>query len=171
MADTNDSPLRRRPVVTVLDVLRKRIDHRDFDAVALSLDALVVDLGYGDVRALLGSVSWIEKLRDEGKKIAVVSASDRAPTALDLAGVDELVDVVVSGAHASERMTELIDELDLDPARVVMVSTDADELRVASDAGIGVDIGLARGASSPEQLRKAGADAVVADLQELLRVP
>lgn len=171
MAETNESTLQQRPVVTVLDLLRKRIDHNDFDAVALSLDSLVVDLGYGDIRALPGSVKWVEKLREEDKKIAVASSSDRASTALQLAGLSELVDVVVSGPHAAERMTELIDDLGIEPARLVMVSTDADELRTASDAGFGVDIGLARGASSPEQLRKAGADAVVADLQEFLRVP
>ena len=171
MAETNEPALRQRPVVTVLDLLRKRIDHNDFDAVALSLDCVVVDLGYGDVRALPGSVSWIQKLRDDAKKIAVVSSSDRASTALDLAGLDDAVDVVVSGPHASERLVELLDELDPDPQRVVIVSTDADELRAATEAGIGVDIGLARGASSPEQLRRAGADAVVADLQELVRVP
>jgi phosphoglycolate phosphatase-like HAD superfamily hydrolase len=171
MAETNETALRQRPVVTVLDLLRKRIDHNDFDAIALTLDAVVVDLGYGDIRSLPGSVRWIEQLRGERKKVAVVSSSDRASTALQLAGIDELVDVVVSGPHASERMVELLDELDVEPARVVMVATDADELRAASEAGIAVDIGLARGDSSPEQLRKAGADAVVADLQEFLRVP
>lgn len=171
MAETNESALKQRPVVTVLDLLRKRIDHNDFDAVALSLDSLVVDLGYGDVRSLPGSLRWIEKLRDEGKKVAVVGASDRTSAALELAGLDELVDVVVCGSHVSERVVELLEALDTEPTRVVMVSTDADELRVASEAGIGVDIGLARGGSSPEQLRRAGADAVVADLQELLRVP
>jgi phosphoglycolate phosphatase-like HAD superfamily hydrolase len=31
-------------------------------------------------------------------------------------------------------------------------------------------IGVARGKASPEELRRAGADAIVADLQELLRV-
>ena len=44
------------------------------------------------------------------------------------------------------------------------------ELNALSDREL-ADIGLARGDSSPEQLRKAGADAVVADLQEFLRVP
>jgi phosphoglycolate phosphatase-like HAD superfamily hydrolase len=171
MAEPSESALRQRPVVSVLDLLRKRIDHANFDAVALTLDALVVDLGYGDLRALPGSVQWVRSLRDEGKKIAVVSSSDRAPTALELAGIAKLIDVVVSGPHAAERMIELLEELDTEPMRIVMVATDADELRAATQAGIGVDIGLARGSSSPEDLRKAGADAVVADLQEFLRVP
>ena len=35
-------------------------------------------------------------------------------------------------------------------------------------AGVTLTIGVARGKSTPEQLRRAGADAVVADLQELL---
>lgn len=171
MAEPSESALRQRPVVTVLDLLRKRIDHNDFDAVALTLDAVVVDLGYGDVRALPGSVAWIRKLREDAKKIAVVGASERTSNAVELAGIDDLVDAVVVGGHAAERMVELLDGLDTPPERVVMVATDADELRAAAAAGIGIDIGLARGGSSPEQLRKAGADAVVADLQELVRVP
>lgn len=171
MAEPSESALRQRPVVTVLDLLRKRIDHNDFDAVALTLDAVVVDLGYGDVRALPGSVAWIRKLREDAKKIAVVGASERTSNAVELAGIDELVDAVVVGGHAAERMVELLDGLDTPPERVVMVATDADELRAAAEAGIGIDIGLARGGSSPEQLRKAGADAVVADLHELVRAP
>jgi hypothetical protein len=117
MAADHESALTRRPVVTVLDLLRRRIDHDDFDAVALTLDSVVVDLGYGDIRALPGSVRWVPKLRDEHKKVAVVSSSDRASTALELAGVDELIDVVVCGPHGSERMVELLEALDVEPAR------------------------------------------------------
>ena len=171
MADSSEPRMRQRPVVTVLDLLRKRIDHNDFDAVALTLDVVVVDLGYGDVRALPGSVAWIRRLREDAKKIAVVGASERTSDAIDLAGIDDLVDAVVVGGHAAERSVRLLDALGVQPERVVMVATDADELRAAADAGIGIDIGLARGGSSPEQLRRAGADAVVADLQEFLRVP
>jgi phosphoglycolate phosphatase-like HAD superfamily hydrolase len=48
------------------------------------------------------------------------------------------------------------------------VGVEADELRAARSAGLALTIAVARGASNPEELRRAGADAVVADLQELL---
>jgi phosphoglycolate phosphatase-like HAD superfamily hydrolase len=169
--ESNDSALTQRPVVTVLDLLRKRFDHADFDAVAFTLDSVVVDLGYGDVRPLPGSVKWIDKLRDDNKKIAVIGSTDRTSSALELAKLDDKVDVAVCGPHAGERLVELIEALGVEPGRMIMVGTDADDLRAAEEAGIGMDIGLARGSSTPEQLRKAGADAVLADLEELIRVP
>ena len=54
---------RPRPIATALDTLRPHIDHDAFDAAVLSLDAVIADLGYGDVRALPGSVAWIDRLR------------------------------------------------------------------------------------------------------------
>jgi phosphoglycolate phosphatase-like HAD superfamily hydrolase len=56
------------------------------------------------------------------------------------------------------------------PIRAVVVGVDQFDLEAARKAGAGLVIGVARGNSTPEQLRRAGAgaDAVVADLQELL---
>jgi hypothetical protein len=47
-------------IVTALDVLRRQIDHDDFDAAIFALDAVAADLGYGDVRPLprLSGSSW-----------------------------------------------------------------------------------------------------------------
>jgi len=73
---------------------------------------VAADLGYGDVRALPGSVAWIDRLRTKAKRIAVVSEGERASSALEIA--------------------------------------------------------VARGGTTPERLRHAGAIAVLADLQELL---
>ena len=78
---------RARPLVTVLDMLRKRIDHDDFDAVIFSLGAVAADLGYGDVQPLSGSIAWIDRLRREGKRIAGQAAGERAAAALELAGI------------------------------------------------------------------------------------
>jgi hypothetical protein len=78
---------RPRPVVTVLDMLRTRIDHDDFDAAVFSLGAVAADLGYGDVRPLPGSIAWIDRLRTEGKRIAVQASGERVGDALELAGI------------------------------------------------------------------------------------
>jgi phosphoglycolate phosphatase-like HAD superfamily hydrolase len=160
---------RARPVVTVLDMLRTRIDHNNFDAAILSLGAVAADLGYGDIRPLPGSIAWIDRLHSEGKRIAVQAAGERAGHALELAGIADRFDAIISGAHAQHRTTHALDELAVDAGRAVAVGIEADELRAARGAGIALTIGIARGESTPEQLRHAGADAVVADLQELLR--
>jgi phosphoglycolate phosphatase-like HAD superfamily hydrolase len=87
-------------------------------------------------------------------------------TLLELAGIADRFDVIISGSHAEERIGRALNELGVDPDRAVAVGVEADELRAARTAGVA--LGIARGSSSPEQLRRAGADAVVADLQELL---
>jgi beta-phosphoglucomutase-like phosphatase (HAD superfamily) len=159
---------RPRPVVTVLDMLRTRIDHDDFDAAIFSLQAVAADLGYGDVRPLPGSIAWIDRLRDEGKRIAVEAAGERVGEALELAGIADRFDVIVNGSHAEQRVERALDELGGEPGRTVAVGVEAGELQAAHAAGVTLTIGVARGKSTPEQLRRAGADAVVADLQELL---
>ena len=51
--------------------------------VVFSLESVVADLGFGDVRPLPGSVAWIDRLREEGKRIALVYAGERAERALE----------------------------------------------------------------------------------------
>jgi beta-phosphoglucomutase-like phosphatase (HAD superfamily) len=159
---------RPRPLVTSLDMLRTRIDHDAFDAAIFSLEALVADLGYGDLRPLPGSVAWIDHLRDAGKRIAVAAASERAAAALELAGIADRVDIVVTGSHAEQRVERALEDLTVEPDRAVVIGVDAGDLEAARAAGVELAIGVARGATTPEQLRRAGALTVVADLQELL---
>jgi beta-phosphoglucomutase-like phosphatase (HAD superfamily) len=160
---------RPRPVTTVLDLLRKRIDHDTFDLTIFSLDAVAADLGYGDVRALGGSIAWIDRLRDEGKKIAVLASGERAEAALELAGIADRFDLVVSGSVPEQGILRALKAFDVPPDRALLVGVDPTELAAARNAGLRLVIGMARGSATPEQLRRGGADAVVADLQELLR--
>lgn len=159
---------RPRPIVTALDTLRRHIDHDAFDAAVLSLDAVIADLGYGDVRALPGSVAWIDRLRAEGKRIAVIAGHERASTALDLAGVDDRIDVVVTGWNAQRRLLHALEELGVEPDRVIVMGVDPQDIEAARAAEVELAIGVARGDATPERLRRAGAVAVVADPQELL---
>ena len=170
MSDADHPPDggRPRPVSTVLDVLRTRIDHDAFDVAIFSLEAVAADLGYGDVRPLPGSIAWIDRLRSEHKRIAVLAAGERVTAALELAGVTDRFDVVVTGAHAEELVPRALEELDAAPDRAIVVAVDQLDLEAAHAAGAALAIGIARGKSTPEQLRRAGADTVVADLQELL---
>jgi trehalose 6-phosphate phosphatase len=159
---------RPRPVATVLDMLRTRIDHDAFDAAIFSLEAVAADLGYGDVRPLPGSIAWIDRLRSDRKRIAVLASGERVAAALELAGITERFDVVVTRSPGEQLIPRAMDELDAEPARTVVVGVDDVDLEAAREAGAALVIGIARGKSTPEQLRRAGADTVVADLQELL---
>jgi beta-phosphoglucomutase-like phosphatase (HAD superfamily) len=159
---------RPRPVATVLDVLRTRVAPDAFDVAIFSLETVAADLGYGDVRPLPGSIAWIDRLRSKGKRIAVLASGERVAAALELAGITDRFDVVITGSHTEQLIARALDELDVDADEAVVVGVDQLDLEAARQAGAALLIGVARGKSTPEQLRRAGADTVVADLQELL---
>lgn len=160
---------RVRPFTTVLDVLRAEIDHDAFDAAVFSLETVAADLGYGDIRALPGSIAWIEQLREHGKRIGLFATGEQANAALDLAGIAELFDDVTIGTRTLPTLVAAIDALSSAPDRTIVVAATAAAVAAAVDAGAYIVIAVARGFSSPEELRQAGAHSVVADLQELLR--
>jgi beta-phosphoglucomutase-like phosphatase (HAD superfamily) len=159
---------RPRPLVTVLDTLRARIDHESFDAAIFSLECVAADLGYGDIRPLPGAIAFIDELRSESKRIGLVFSGERAAPALELAGVGDRFDVVVSGPRVSGTLRRILDELDVAPDRAILVDIAPRGIAAAGEAGLRMAIAVARGSASPEQLRQSGADTVVADLQELL---
>jgi trehalose 6-phosphate phosphatase len=100
--------------------------------------------------------------------VTSLAADERGRCDRGIAGIADRFDVIVSGPRAEQRVERAMDELSVQPARAVAVGVEAGELQAARAAGVALTIGVARGTSSPEQLRHAGADAVAADLQELL---
>ncbi len=129
---------------------------------------MAADLGYGDVRPLPGSIAWIDRLRSDRKRIGVLALGERGALALELAGIADRFDVVVSGRSAEQLIARALDELAVEPGRAVVVGIEPGDHETARAARAALAIGVARGTCTPEQLRRAGADAVVADLQELL---
>jgi beta-phosphoglucomutase-like phosphatase (HAD superfamily) len=168
MSDAPFDDRRPRPVPTVLDTLRWRIDHDDFDAAVFWLESVVADLGYGDVRALPGSVAWIDRLRGEGKKVALVHDGARADTALEIAGITDRFDAVVRGPRAPTTVARALEALGAPAEWAAVVDVSPAGLEAGVSAGACLTIAIARGAATPEQLRRSGAATVVADLQELL---
>jgi beta-phosphoglucomutase-like phosphatase (HAD superfamily) len=168
---TPDNPFdsgKPRPIATVLDSLRARVDAERFDAVVLSLEAVVADLGYGDVRPLPGAVAWIRENREAGKKIALAGSGERAPAALELAGVADVFDAVATGPRNSGTLKTAAEELGIEPSDAILVDVAPAGIQAGHEAGFDLLIGVARNLGTPEDLRQAGADMVVADLQELL---
>jgi beta-phosphoglucomutase-like phosphatase (HAD superfamily) len=168
---TPDNPFdsgRPRPIATVLDALRARIDAERFDGVVVWLEAVAADLGYGDVRPLPGAVAWIGELRAAGKKVALAASGERARAALELAGVADLFDATVNGPRNAGTLAEAIAELGVEAGDAILVDVAPAGIQAGKEAGFDLLIGVARNLGSPEDLRQAGADMVVADLQELL---
>jgi beta-phosphoglucomutase-like phosphatase (HAD superfamily) len=168
---TPDNPFdggKPRPIATVLDGLRARIDAEKFDGVVVWLEAVAADLGYGDIRPLPGAIAWLRELRDAGKKIALAASGERARAAVELAGVAELFDAIVTGPRNGGTLAEAAQGLEVDPGDAIAIDVAPAGIQAAKDAGFDLLIGVARNLGSPEDLRQAGADMVVADLQELL---
>jgi beta-phosphoglucomutase-like phosphatase (HAD superfamily) len=168
---TPDNPFdsgKPRPIATVLDSLRARIDAERFDAVVVWLEAVAADLGYGDVRPLPGAVAWIRELRGAGKKVALTASGERARAALELAGVADLFDATVTGPRNSGTLGEAAEQLGVEAGDAILVDVAPAGIQAGREAGFDLLIGVARNLGSPEDLRQAGADMVVADLQELL---
>lgn len=170
MSDAGGLPGAGRPraVATVLDVLRRRIDHDAFDAVLFSVEAVTAGLAHRDTRQLPGSIALIDQLRGQGKRIGLLTSGRRIAATPELVEMADRFDVVVEGSRPEQFVLRALDELDVEPDRVVVVATDPRELEAARAAGVALGIGLERGNATPEELRLAGADGVVADLQELL---
>jgi beta-phosphoglucomutase-like phosphatase (HAD superfamily) len=168
---TPDNPFeggRPRPIATVLDALRARIDAERFDGLVVWLEAVAADLGYGDVRPLPGAVAWIRELRGADKKVALCASGERARAALELAGVAELFDATVTGPRNADTLGKATGELGVEPDAAILVDVAPAGIQAGREAGFDLLIGVARNLGTPEDLRQAGADMVVADLQELL---
>jgi len=168
---TPDNPFdggKPRPIATVLDGLRARIDAERFDGIVIGLEAVAADLGYGDVRPLPGAIAWLREHREAGKKIALAGSGERARAALELAGVATLFDAVVTGPRNSGTLKQATEELGLEPDDAILIDVAPAGIQAGREAGFDLLIGVARNLGTPEDLRQAGADMVVADLQELL---
>jgi beta-phosphoglucomutase-like phosphatase (HAD superfamily) len=168
---TPDNPFdggKPRPIATVLDALRARIDAERFDGVVVWLEAVAADLGYGDVRPLPGAVAWIRELRAAGKRVTLGASGERARAAVELAGVADLFDAIVTGPRNTGTLAEATAEIEVDAGSAILVDVVPAGILAGREAGFDLLIGVARNLGSPEDLRQAGADMVVADLQELL---
>jgi alpha,alpha-trehalose phosphorylase len=134
-------------------------------------------LEHDSVEAFPGSVRWVEHLRDEGVRTAVVSSSTNAGELLRSAGIDGLFETTVSGRDideldlngkpAPDGFLEAARRLDVSPHRAVVVEDALAGVTAGRAGGFGLVVGVARHAE-PDALRSAGADMVVEDLAEML---
>jgi beta-phosphoglucomutase-like phosphatase (HAD superfamily) len=125
-------------------------------------------VGYGDVRPLPGAVAWIRELRAAGKKIALAGSGERARAAVELAGVADLFDAIVTGPCNPGTLAEVTAALGVEASDAILVDVAPAGIQAGRASQFDLLVGVARNLGTPEDLRQAGADMVVADLQELL---
>jgi len=129
------------------------------------------------VQAFEGSVRLLERLRREGVRTAVVTSSTNAEMTLEAAGIADFFDAKVDGNVAARRdlagkpepdtYLEAARLLAVEPARAVVIEDALSGVQAGRRGGFGLVLGVSRSVSADE-LRRNGADLVVADLGELL---
>ena len=150
-------------------VVRAIADHKQ----ALVERALAED----GVEAFPGSVRWVERLRADGVRTAVVSSSANSRDVLRAAGIAGLFDVTVDGRDvqrlglrgkpAPDGFLEAAARLGVAPWGAIVVEDALAGVAAGRAGGFGLVVGVARHAA-PADLRTAGADLVVDDLAEML---
>lgn len=131
----------------------------------------------GRVQKFDGSIEWVEKLRGEGFKLAVVSSSRNCGPVLRAAKIDHLFDTRVdgetliekkiAGKPAPDSFIYAARLLGTTPARSVVVEDAISGVEAGRDGKFSMVIGVDREGHGDE-LQKHGATVVVKDLSELL---
>ena len=140
-------------------------------------DAFNVVLVRDGVTAYPGSVALLDHLRALGMPLAVVSSSANAPAVLEAAALADRFETVVSGAVAKERglpgkpapdtFEYAAEVLGATAATSVVLEDAVSGVRAGRAGDFALVVGVDRGAGA-HTLTEAGADLVVADLQELV---
>lgn len=140
------------------------IDPRRHDAVLFDLDALTTDAA--------GAITLVRQLHDIGVGTAVVSASGDSQDVLAAAGLQDLFSVRVDGVIAgkSAMLLEATNRLGALSGRCVVVAAAEAGVAAGRAGGFALVIGVVIGEDPKargDELRRHGADAVVADLGEV----
>ena len=129
------------------------------------------------VEAYEGSVRFIDQLRADKFKIALVTSSENCAAVLKAANLDSLFDARVdgnmveaqnlAGKPAPDTFLMAAKLLGVEPRRAVVVEDAISGVQAGSRGNFGLVIGVARKGDADE-LKKNGADVVVNDLSELV---
>ena len=136
--------------------------------------AVLADEG---VQPYPGSVAFLDHLATTGTRVAVVSSSRNAAAVLAAAGLADRFEVVVDGVVAAaehlagkpspQTFLYAATALGVSAERAVVVEDALSGVEAGHAGDFGLVIGVDRGVGA-DRLLQAGADAVVADLADLL---
>jgi alpha,alpha-trehalose phosphorylase len=160
--------LRARGILASAETVRAIADHKQ--------RLVEVALGEGGIDPFPGSVRWVRELRAAGVRTAVVSSSVNCTAVLRAAGILGLFELTVDGGDvarlglrgkpAPDGFLEAARRLGVAPRRAVVVEDALAGVAAGHAGAFGLVIGVARTAAHAE-LRAAGADVVVDDLDQL----
>ena len=128
------------------------------------------------VEVFPSSVTLIQKAKEQGFKVAVVSSSRNCAAVLEAAGLQDFFDARVDGVEiarlrlngkpAPDMFLEAARRLGVEPGRAVVFEDAVSGVQAGRNGGFGLVVGVAR-AGQAEALRQNGAAVVVSDLQEI----
>ncbi len=131
----------------------------------------------GKVQPFEGSVRWVEELKKEGLRLAVVSSSRNCGPVLKAAKMDQLFEVRVDGLTlealnlpgkpAPDAFLKAAELMGVSPARTVVVEDAISGVQSARAGKFGLVIGVDREGHA-DALRENGADLIVNDLSEMM---
>lgn len=129
------------------------------------------------VSAYPGTLALLDRLRELGVSVAVVSSSRNAPQVLRAAGLSDRFEVVIDGnvamreglpgKPAPDTYEFAADRLGIDHEHSVVIEDAISGVAAGAAGTFGLVVGVNRGVGEPA-LTHAGADVVVSDLEELL---
>lgn len=122
------------------------------------------------------SIEFVEKLREYGFKIGIISSSKNCVQILEQAHIRHLFEVEIDGIKsqklhlkgkpAPDIFFQAAKELDVSPAKSVVVEDALSGVQAAKAGNFGLIIGVDRKGQA-EALKKNGADIVVSDLKHI----
>ncbi|GAB3712800.1 HAD family hydrolase [Mariniluteicoccus flavus] len=123
------------------------------------------------------SLAYLDHVRERGWRTAVVSSSKNARAVLDMAGIADRIEVIVSGKEAAElglpgkprpdTFQHAADELGVAHDRAVVYEDALSGVRAGAAGGFAGVVGVDRGTGA-DRLTEAGATVVVTDLDQLI---
>jgi beta-phosphoglucomutase family hydrolase len=140
----------------------------------------LTELTEGGAQAFPGTVGLVEDLKDNGVKVALVSASRNARQVLEAAGLAGLFEVQVDGVEAASLglpgkpepavFLEAARRLGASPKRTAIVEDSQSGVEAGRRGGFGLVVGVGEGEKA-DTLRAYGADLVVntPDIRTALR--
>jgi beta-phosphoglucomutase family hydrolase len=174
-----DGKPREEGVRSVLEARHIPEKQQLVDEIASEKDRLFLDLIHKEgVETYPSSVTYVERAKDQGFKIAVVSSSKHTTDVLKAANLHDLFDAQVDGIVAEKEHLKGKPDPDTYEKAAQLLGAAAHDAAVYEDALAGVEAGRAGHfglvvgidrVGQAEALKQHGADIVVKDLAELMR--
>lgn len=160
------------------EILREfGVDISDTDIIKMTVSAYNDNAGSGKIEPACANIrGMLEKLKNSGKKLAVVTTDDSQIThkCLEKLGIEDLFEKIYTDDGINPIKPnpgcalEFLSELGIPAEKAVMVGDTMTDIRFARNAGISV-IGVGETANSRERLMPH-ADAVIPDISHLFDV-